>query len=139
MIEKTDRMEGQVFELAECIQELGFFGNVFVRAISFSAKGQILPGHKHNYDHATFVGQGRVEVTIYYPDGHVTKKYYVSPSWFEVPAMARHQIKALTTPAVCFCVFAVRDQNGEVAEFVSEQHLSNQFFHNREGGGETAE
>lgn len=132
-----DIVEGKVFELADTTQELGFFGNVFVRAILFNAIGQILPGHTHNYDHATFVGQGRVEVTIHYLDGRVTRKQYENPAWFEVPATARHQIKSLTAHATCFCVFAVRDPNGEVAEFVSEQHLSNRFFQNREGGGET--
>lgn len=123
-----EELGGQVFEPAHW-PALGFYGNVFIRRIELDYRGQTLPGHKHNYDHATFVGKGRVRVKWTSPtDGSVRFRELEGPDWFEVPAHADHEIVALSNGCVCFCVFAVRDESGEVAEFITEQHLAKPAF-----------
>jgi hypothetical protein len=117
------------------ITDLGHYGNIFIRRMNFESVGQILQAHRHNFDHATFIGAGAVQVRFFKPDGSASLKIYEGPTWFEVPKDVGHEIMALSVPVVCFCVFAVRDPDGEVAEVVTEAHLKNSFYHYREGQG----
>lgn len=105
--------------------DMGMYGNVFIREIIMRVRGQILPGHRHNHDHVTFVGQGRIRAKIKSPtDGQVRVKEFAAPAWFEVPADADHEFTALTDECKCYCVFALRDADGAVAEFLDESHAA---------------
>lgn len=127
----------EVVELADWTDEIGIVGNIFIRKVKLTGH-QMLPGHQHNFDHATFVGQGRVRVTITYPDGRMTVTEYTAPTFFEVPADATHQVEALSDGAICYCAFAVRDPSGEIAEHVTESHREDRFYHERRNGGDRA-
>lgn len=126
---------GCLTELAP-ISELGTFGNLYIRRIVFEAKGQVLPAHRHNFDHATFIGRGTVQVKFFKTDGTASLKTFEGPTWFEVPATVGHEMRALTVPVEAFCVFAMREPNGEVADVITAAHLDDQFAHFREGRGE---
>lgn len=110
-------------ELTQESRDLGIFGGIFWREIPVPA-GTTRPGHKHQYDHASFLGKGRVQLILTYDDGRKTLRYYDAPAVLEIPAHAYHEIQALTD-AVTFCAFAMRDPDGQVAEFVSDWHVEN--------------
>lgn len=102
---------------------LGVFGNVIVRRINLDYHGQTLPQHTHNYDHVVFVGKGRVKIRVMSPvDGSEEMREVLAPDWVEVPAKAKHQMQALEDGCVCFCVFAVRDADGQVPGAITEEH-----------------
>ena len=120
-----------IVELPE-ICAVQFKGNLIIRPLRFDAKGQVLPGHRHNFDHVTNVAIGTVRFIMTFPDGRVREETHTAPAWVEVPKEAQHQLEALSDGAQCFCVFAHRDQDGSVAEFVTDQHKADSFAHFRE-------
>lgn len=74
-------------------------------------------GHKHNYDHATIVIRGRVQVTVTDDDGkELAKREYGAGDLFEVKASHFHEIKALEDNSVYLCVFSHRDFDGLVTQ-----------------------
>jgi cupin superfamily acireductone dioxygenase involved in methionine salvage len=110
-------------------------GNVVIRPITFASRHQVLPGHRHNFDHVTMVAVGTVRFSMSFPDGTTKEETHTAPAWVEVPKEATHQIESMTDHAQCYCVFACRDEDGAVAEFVTEQHRRDSFPHFREGQG----
>lgn len=115
-----------VLEMADTSQEMGFFGNVFIRRIPLVGK-QIVPGHRHNYAHASIVVRGRIRLRLHYEDGRACERTYDAPAAFEVPAEAYHEMRAESAEAEVWCTFAVRDADGAIAEFVKEEHLTKRF------------
>lgn len=110
-------------ELTQESRDLGIYGGIFWREIPLPA-GKTRPGHKHQYDHASFLGKGRVQLILTYDGGRKTLRYYDAPCVIEIPAHAYHEIVAVTD-AVTFCAFAMRDADGQVADFITQWHLEN--------------
>lgn len=84
-------------------------------------------GHKHNYDHTTFVHRGSVRVTACkeQPDGTlavVAEKEYTAGEFVYIPANLHHTIKALEDGTVYFCIFSHRDFDG----LVTQKYAGNQ-------------
>jgi quercetin dioxygenase-like cupin family protein len=122
-----------ITELADWTPDVEILGNVGFRRIVLTGN-QKLPGHEHNFPHATAVVKGTVEVVF---DGE-RKEVYNAPARFEVPARVKHEITALSDGAECWCIFGVRDESGEIAEMVEDRHRKDKFWHERLGGGDGA-
>ena len=106
--------------------EVGYAGNVFIRRISLPAAGVVLPGHRHNFPHASHVERGPVSVR-HWLAGHskpLQGTRYHTGEYFEVPALAYHEIEALADGCEVHCIFAMRDTDGQVAEMVTDWHRS---------------
>jgi hypothetical protein len=96
--------------------ELGYFGNIWVRQNSIDHAGDCFPGHEHHFDHVTLLVQGKVLVEV---DGYEPKEFQ-APTFIVIKKDKQHKITALVDNVVYYCVFALRDDNGEVLEEVFE-------------------
>jgi hypothetical protein len=123
-------------ELADWTPDVDILGNVGFRRIILTGH-QKLPGHEHNFPHATAVVKGVIEVVFTDQDGSKSTGVYAAPAKFEVPARVKHEIAALSDGAECWCIFGVRDETGEIAEMVTDRHRRDKFWHERLGGGDS--
>ena len=96
------------------IDELGYFGNIWVRAHHFAKAGDTFQGHIHTFDHVSFLTRGSVRVMV---DGLTTD--YAATNFIVVDKNKEHSLQALEDNTEWWCVFAVRDTNGEVADIVN--------------------
>jgi len=87
------------------MMDMGFFGNVWVRSMSFAEAGETYHGHTHQFDHMSLLTKGRVAVRV-----QGTWSEYVAPSFVEIRKDDEHEIVALE-PSDWWCVFAVRDKD----------------------------
>jgi len=97
------------------LHELGYFGNIWVRQNLVEKAGDIHPGHKHNFDHVSLLANGKVEVTVAgYPP-----KQFVAPTFIVIKKEHYHTFKALQDNTLWYCVYALRDIDGNVTDFYS--------------------
>ena len=71
-------------------------------------------GHEHNYDHDTFVLQGRIKVL--YGDGTESREVGPLDGPILIKAGVRHTVKALVDDTHFICVYPHRDFDGQVVE-----------------------
>ncbi len=105
------------------VEELGYFGNIWVRAHHFAKAGDTHQGHAHTFDHVSFLTRGKVRVTV---DGLTTD--YAATNFIIIDKDKEHSIQALEDQTEWWCVFAVRDNNGEIADIVNHHIHDPQFF-----------
>lgn len=99
--------------------ELGFFGNIWVRQNVLANAGDVFSGHKHYFDHVTLLVSGTIEMEV---DGYPPKQF-VGPTFIVIKKEYAHKVTAITDNAIFYCVFALRDINGEVMDDIySGQH-----------------
>jgi len=91
--------------------ETGYFGNVWVRKLYFADKNSVHEGHKHKHDHISLLTSGSVFVDV---EGVVTK--FVAPTFIIVRADKEHTITAAEDNTTWWCIFALRDKNGELID-----------------------
>jgi len=96
--------------------EIGYFGNIWVRQNSIDKKGDSFPGHKHHFDHVTLLVQGKILVEV---DGYEPKEF-VAPTFITIKKDKEHKITTMTDNVIYYCVFALRDYNGEVIEVIDD-------------------
>lgn len=92
--------------------ELGFVGNIWVRQHMLEKAGDTHGGHKHKFDHVTLLCQGQVEVEV---EGYEPKQFK-APTFIVIRKEHNHKIKALEDKTLYYCVFALRDVDGEVVD-----------------------
>lgn len=95
--------------------ELGYFGNVWVRQNYLAKVGDTHPGHKHHFDHVSLLATGKVRVTV---DG-CSPKEFTAPTFIVIKKEHNHKFEALADGTLWYCVFALRDINGDVTDFYS--------------------
>lgn len=98
--------------------ELGFFGNIWVRQNVLELAGQSFDGHEHKFDHVTLLVSGKVRVQI--KDNQ--PKEFTAPTFIVIRKEQQHKITALEDKTIYYCVYALRDLDGEVMEIFGEQH-----------------
>lgn len=96
--------------------ELGYFGNIWVRQNILEKEGESHPGHKHYFDHVTLLARGKVQVEV---EGHDSKEFE-APTFIVIKKEHEHKITALTDDALYYCVFALRDNDGNVVDEMFE-------------------
>jgi hypothetical protein len=97
-------------------QEMGFFGNIWVRQNYLANAGESNGGgHFHHFDHVSLLTQGEVLVEV---DGREPKKF-VAPTFIVIKKDFRHKFTAITNDVIWYCVFALRDIDGNVTDFYS--------------------
>lgn len=98
------------------MNQLGYFGNIWVRQHYFVKAGDTNGGgHYHHFDHVTLLAVGSVEVEV---EGHEPKRFD-APNFIVIDKNKKHKFTALTDGVVYYCVFALRDVNGDVTDIYS--------------------
>lgn len=96
--------------------ELGYFGNVWVRGYVLKKKGDSNnKGHKHHFDHVTLLVKGSLRVEV---DGFEPTTYE-APTFIVTKKEYHHTLTALEDDTQYFCVFALRDIDGNVTDIYS--------------------
>lgn len=103
------------------IEEYGFVGNVWVRQNWLEKSGDTAGGHAHYHDHITLLVRGSVSVTV----GDEPSKEFHAPTFIAIKKNYRHEIVALEDDTVFYCVFALRDVDGEVVDIADVANLPN--------------
>jgi len=98
--------------------ELGYFGNIWVRQNTIEKSGESFPGHKHKFDHVTLLVKGSIEVEV---EGHPAKQF-TAPTFVIIRKEHVHKVTALEDGTSWYCVFALRDLDGEVIELYEGKH-----------------
>ena len=94
-----------------------FVGNLYVSPQPMERKGDEIGGHTHYFDHVSFLVRGSVEVFV---EGH-EPKILVGPTFVIIRKHTRHRIVALEDNTEWYCVFAIRDLDGNTQDIVSEE------------------
>lgn len=90
--------------------DLGYFGNIWVRENFLEKAGDTNQGgHKHKFDHVSLLSQGKVLVEI---EGYPPKEF-TAPTFIVIRKEYAHKFTALEDNTIWFCVFALRDLDGE--------------------------
>lgn len=103
------------------IEEYGYVGNVWVRQNWLERAGDTGGGHAHYHDHITLLVRGSVSVRV----GDEPSKEFTAPTFIAVKKNYSHEIVALEDDTVFYCVFALRDIDGEVMDIVDVANLPN--------------
>ena len=98
--------------------ELGYFGNIWVKQHIHECAGDSYGGHKHTFDHVTLLAAGRVSVEI---EGYPPKEF-TAPTFIIIRKEHEHKITSLEPDTIYYCVFALRDVDGEVVEVYGDHH-----------------
>jgi hypothetical protein len=99
--------------------DLGYFGNIWIRQNVLEKKGEAQDGHRHYFDHVTMLVKGSVSVSV---EGEEPKEF-VAPTFIVIKKELKHQIVALEDDVIYYCVFALRNLDGEVIEDIyGEKH-----------------
>ncbi len=95
--------------------DLGYFGNIWVRQNVLATAGEKTPGHKHNFDHVSLLCKGKVRVTV---EGFPPKEF-TAPTFIIIKKEYEHHFEALEDQSIWYCVFALRDVDGNVTDIYS--------------------
>lgn len=98
--------------------ELGFFGNIWVRQNILEKAGDNLGGHTHNFDHVSLLTKGSVRVEV---EGSEPKEFK-APTFIVIRKEHIHNFIALEDDTNYYCVFALRDLNGNVMDIYGKEH-----------------
>lgn len=96
--------------------EIGFFGNIWVRQNWLQSVGDDNGGgHTHHFDHVTLLVKGKVRVDV---EGFPPKEF-TAPTFIVIKKEHKHKFTALEHETLYYCVFALRDVDGNVTDFYS--------------------
>ena len=95
-------------------------GNIFVREMRFDRVGDVAGGHKHNFDHTTYVVRGGIRIEHLTDDGTVLraveKRASDGKNWVLIKAGAQHRITALEDGTLAHCIYSHRTPQGDVVQ-----------------------
>ena len=98
--------------------ELGYFGNIWVRQNVLKYAGESNNGHKHHFDHVSLLAAGKVSVEV---EGYAPKEF-TAPTFIVIKKEHAHKFTALEDNCLWYCVFALRDVDGNVTDIYSGDH-----------------
>lgn len=98
--------------------ELGYFGNIWVRQNVLSKAGNTFGGHKHHFDHVSLLTKGSVTVKV---NGSEPKNF-IAPTFIIIRKDHEHEFIALEDGVNWYCVFALRDLDGNITDIYGENH-----------------
>jgi hypothetical protein len=99
--------------------ELGYFGNIWVRQNIIEEAGESHLGHTHYFDHVTLLIRGKIKIEV---ESNNTLKEFEAPTFIVIRKELNHKITALTDSVLYYCIFALRNLDGDVIEIYDEKH-----------------
>lgn len=97
---------------------LGFFGNIWVKMNYLPKAGDTFGGHEHTFDHVSLLTKGKVRVEV---KGFEPKEF-TAPTFIVIKKEYEHEFIALEDDSLWYCVFAMRDINGEVMDIYGAEN-----------------
>ncbi len=95
-------------------------GNVFIREGGPMFAGEVVEGHKHNFDHVTYISKGSARIDRLDDAGDVRqsveKRANDGRNWVLILAGTLHRITALEDGTIYHCIYAHRTPQGEVVQ-----------------------
>lgn len=113
------------------MNQIGYYGNVFVRMHGLMKAGQVHDGHTHYFDHVTMLFAGSLKVRWRkHKDGDLSKellafgeKTFTAPTFITIDKDTMHEITALEDGTLWACVYALPEGfNGDPGAFHSERN-----------------
>jgi hypothetical protein len=98
--------------------QVGYFGNIWVRENRLPVAGESTQGHYHKFDHVSLLVLGVVEIQI---EGHEPKQF-IAPTFIVIKKKHSHKFIAVSDNVVWYCVFALRDVNGEITDIYNDDN-----------------
>jgi len=92
----------------------GVYGNVWVHGHIYKKAGDQMETHTHHHHHQSLIGHGSV---MAYIEGQEPQVYHAG-QFIPVHKGLEHSFVALEDGTTQFCVWAIRDENGEIPEFI---------------------
>lgn len=92
----------------------GIYGNVWVRGHYYEKAGDYMETHTHQHHHQSLVGHGSV---MAYIEGCEPQIYHAG-EFISVHKGLEHSFVAMEDDTTQFCVWALRDENGDVPELL---------------------
>jgi hypothetical protein len=93
-------------------------GSIFVRQMMPFKPGDIIEGHKHNFDHTSIFFNGRWRVKKWAPDNKTLDKNVEvdAPCYLLIEADCKHEFEYLggDDDGIAWCVYSHRTPQGEV-------------------------
>lgn len=93
-------------------------GNIFVRQMVIAKAGDRIAGHKHNFDHTTYIAHGSARIQRLNDQGVVVKEIVKTSSqgfnWLLIKAGVEHVIIAEQDNTIVHCIYSHRDPQGEI-------------------------
>jgi quercetin dioxygenase-like cupin family protein len=91
-------------------------GNIYIRDNPLAKAGDKVAGHKHNFDHTSYVVHGSVHVRAVLPDGRIIERDFYAGQWFLVKKDVEHEITALEDRTLFHCIYSHRNPQGDVVQ-----------------------
>jgi hypothetical protein len=92
-----------------------YVGNVWVKQNYLQRSGDANEGHKHHFDHVSLLAKGKVRVEI----AGFEPKEFTAPTFIIIKKEHNHRFVALEDDTLWYCVFALRDVDGDMTDFYS--------------------
>ena len=92
--------------------EIGYFGNIWIRQHYYEKAGDSHQGHKHLFDHVTLIATGGVRCEV---EGYEPREFY-APTFITIKKDLEHKFTALQDNTTYYCIFALRDIDGDVTD-----------------------
>ncbi len=100
-------------QLASVNDQLGYFGKIWIRQNDLKEVGDSNGGgHLHKFHHVSLLVSGKVKVEV---EGHPPKEF-TAPTFIVIRKDQHHKFVALEPNTTYYCVFALRDLDGEVID-----------------------
>lgn len=101
------------------IPPTGHCGNIYFRP-NLLMQGEIINGHKHNFDHVFLVPFGLARVEAITPDGRTLDRTFGPSSPFGIWALIKknveHKLTGMCPVNFSLCTYSIRTPDGEVTE-----------------------
>ena len=108
--------------MSEAQNEIGrmiVYGNIWSRIMAYKKEGDMYAGHKHYHDHITLIAKGAVLVLV---EGYEPQEF-IAPNWIIIPNDHEHQFIAIEDDTICYCIHAIRDNDGEPNELYDTSNI----------------
>jgi hypothetical protein len=99
-------------------EQLGYIGNIWVRQNYLEKAGDKVGGHIHYFDHVSLLAKGSISVQI----DDLEPRTFSAPTFIIIRKEHIHQITALEDDTSWYCVFAVRDIDGQTTDIVDPEN-----------------
>ncbi len=91
-------------------------GNIYLRPNPLLKAGDLVAGHKHNFDHTTFVIRGSVHVKATLPDGTIREKDFEAGQHFLVRVDTIHEISAIVDDTLFYCIYSHNTPQARISQ-----------------------